>query len=115
MFDQWNNFFFDQSIKNDLRIYDNIDKNATGQVDDYTTRSSLDYPYFNEYYKLTAIDLSKQQKLDPDPKAIQEINFTRNLNIVEGARMFFIIEEVKEVLDFSKRKVNVLWFYFVLI
>ena len=47
MFDQWNNFFFDQSIKNDLRIYDNIDKNATGQVDDYTTRSSLDYPYFN--------------------------------------------------------------------
>ena len=38
--------FFDQSIKNDKITYDNIRKNATGQGDDYTTGSSLDYVYF---------------------------------------------------------------------
>ena len=55
------------------------------------------------------MDLSKQQKLDAGPKAIQQINFTGNLTIVEGAKMFFIIEEAKEtVLDFSKGTVRVL-------
>ena len=44
----------------------------TGQGDDYATGYLLDYPYFK---KLIAIDLSKQQKLDADPKAIQQINF----------------------------------------
>ena len=71
------------------------------------------YLYFKIYYKLIAIDLSKQQKLDADPKAIQQINFTGNLSRAEGATMFFIIKEAKEtVLDFSKGKVKVLWFYF---
>ena len=75
-----------------------------------------DYPYFKKYYKLIATDLSEQQKLDADPKAIQQINFTENLDRAEGATMFFIIEEAKEtVLDFSKGTVKVLWFYFVLI
>ena len=41
-----------------------------GQGDDYTTGCSLDYPYFKKYCKLIALDLSKQQKLDADPKAI---------------------------------------------
>ena len=55
------------------------------------------------------IDLSKQQKLDADPKAIQQINFTGNLDRAEGSTMFFIIEEAKEtVLDFSKGTVKVL-------
>ena len=59
--------------------------------------------------------LSKQQKLDVDTKAIQQINFSINLNRAEGATMFFIIEEPKEtVLDFSKGTVKVLSFYFVL-
>ena len=65
--------FFDQPIKSDLRTYDNIRKIATGQDDDYTTRCLLDYLYFKKYYKLIAIDLSKQQKLYADPKAIQQI------------------------------------------
>ena len=57
------------------------------------------------------IDLSKQQKLDADPKAIQQINFTGNLDRAEGLTMFFIIEEAKEtVLDVSKATVKVLWF-----
>ena len=63
--------FSDQPIKNDLKTYDNIKKIATGQGDDYTTECLLDYRYFKKYYKLIAIDLSKQQKLDADPKAIQ--------------------------------------------
>ena len=51
--------FFDQTIKNDLRTYDNNHKIATGQRDDYTTGCLLYYPYFKEYHKLIAIDLSK--------------------------------------------------------
>ena len=61
--------FFNQPIKNDLKTYDSIRKIATGQGDDYTTGGLLDYPYFKKYYKLIAIDLSKQ-KLDADPKAM---------------------------------------------
>ena len=82
-----------------------------GQGDNYTTGCLLDYPYFKKYYKLIVIDLSKQQKLDTDSKAIQQINFTGNLDRAEGLKMFFIIEEAKQiVLDFSKGTVKVLWF-----
>ena len=71
--------FFDQPNKNDLKTCDNIRKITTGQGDDYTTGCLLDYTYFKKYYKLIAINLSKQQKLDADPKAIQQINFTGNV------------------------------------
>ena len=58
---------------------------------------------------MVATDLSKQQKLDADPKAIQQINFTGNLSRAKGATMFLIIEEEKEkVLNFSKGTVKVL-------
>ena len=74
---------------------------------DYTVGCLLDYLFFKEHYKLLAIDLSKQQKLEADPKAIQQINFTGNLE--NNATMFFIVEEAKEtVLDFSKGTVKVL-------
>ena len=86
--------FFDQPIKNDLKTYDNIKKIVTGQGDDYTTGWLLDYSYFKKYYKLIAIDLSKQQ--DADLKAIQQTIFTENLDREEGLTMFFIIEETKE-------------------
>ena len=46
---------------------------------DYTRSCLLDYNYFNKHYKMIAIDLSKQQALDADPKAIQQINITGNL------------------------------------
>ena len=78
-------------------------------MDDYTTGCLPAYPYFEKYYKLIAIDLSKRQKLDADPKSMQQINFTENLDRAEGAAMFFIIEEAEEtVLDFSKGTVKVL-------
>ena len=72
-----------------MRTYD-ISKFATGQGDDYTTGCSLDYLHFKEHYKMIAIDLRKQQVLDADPKAIQQINFTRNLDRDADTTMFFI-------------------------
>ena len=54
--------------------------------------------------------LSKQQALDADPKAMQEINFTGNLDGNDNGLIFFIIEEEKEtILDFSEKTVKVLW------
>ena len=41
---------------------------ATGQGDDYTTGCLLGQNYFNNHYKMIAIDLSKKQALDADPK-----------------------------------------------
>ena len=91
--------FFNQPVRNDLITYDDIWKTATGQGDDYTTGRLLDYNYFKKYYKVIAIDLSKQQALDDDPKGIQKINF---------AGIFFIIEKAKEtVLDFSQGTIKV--------
>ena len=72
--------FFDKPVKNDLRTFDNIRKIATGQGDDYITDCLLDYNYFNKYYKMIAIDSSKQQALNVYLKAIQQLNFTGNLN-----------------------------------
>ena len=69
--------FFNKPVRNDLRTYDNIRKITIGQCDDYTTDCLLDYPDFKKYCKLIAIDLSKQQKLDSDPKAIQQSNFIK--------------------------------------
>ena len=90
--------FFNQSIKNDLKTYDNIRKIATGQGDDYTAGCLLDYPYFKKYYKLIALDLSKQQKLDADSKTLQQTDFTDNPTIGGGARMYLVIEEAKETV-----------------
>ena len=63
---------------------------------------------------MIAIDLSKQQALDADLKAIQQINFTGNLE--NQSTIFFIIEEAKEtVLYFLQGTVKVFWFCFALI
>ena len=73
----------------------------------------LDYSYFIENYKLIAIDLSKQQELDADPRAIQEINFAANLERAGNTTMFFIIEQAKgTVFEFSQGTVKVLWMQF---
>ena len=58
---------------------------------------------------MTAIDLNKQQALDADSKATQQINFNGNLSGNNNKVMFFIIEEIKEtIFDFSKGTVKVL-------
>ena len=87
--------FFDQPVKNDKLTYKNIRKIATGRGDDYTTGCLLDYIYFNKYYKMIAVDLSKQKVVDADPKAIQQINFTANLDRAGNTRFYFILEEAK--------------------
>ena len=109
--------FFDQSIKKDLRIYDNIRKITIRQGDYCTTDCLLDYIYFKKYYKMIARDLTKQQALDADPKAIQQINFTVNLNqgrnVIGNTTMFFVIEKSKEtILDFPQGTVKAFLFCF---
>ena len=87
--------FFDQPINSNIKTYEKIRKIATGQGDDYTTGCLLDYSYFKDHYKMIAIDLSKQQALDANPRAFQEINFTANLDRSGNTTKFFIIEEAK--------------------
>ena len=101
--------FFDQPIKYFNVTYENIRKIATGQGDDYTTGYLLDYPYFKNTYKMIAVDLSKQQALDAGPKAIQQINFTANLDRAGNTRVYFILKEAKEtIVDLSQGTVKVL-------
>ena len=66
----------------------------------------LDYNYFENYDKMIAIDLNKQHALDADPKAIQQTNFTENLEWEVQTPMYFITEEAKEtILDFLQGNV----------
>ena len=71
---------FDQPINGMNKTYEKIRKIATGEGDDYKTGCLLNYPYFKENFKMIAIDLSRQNELDVDPRAIQQINFTANLH-----------------------------------
>ena len=58
---------------------------------------------------MIAIDLRKQQALDADPKAMQQINFTANLDRARNTRFCFILEEAKEtVFEFSQGTIKVL-------
>ena len=82
---------FDQPVKKYTGTHENIRKIATGQEHDYKTGCLLDYNHFKKYFKMTAIALSKQQAIDADPKAIQQINFTGNLE--NNSSIFFVIEE----------------------
>ena len=58
---------------------------------------------------MIAVDLSKQNELDANPRATQQINFTANLERAGNTRIFFILEQAKEIrLDFSQEAVEVL-------
>ena len=78
------------------------------EIDDYATGCLLDYIYFKNYYKMNAVDLIKQQALDPDPKEIKWINFTANLDRAGNTRIYFIFEVKEAVLEFSQGTVKVL-------
>ena len=100
---------FDQTINNDYKTHENIFKIATDKGDDYTTGCLLNYPFLKENYKMIATDFSKQQVLDADPRAIQHIDFTANLDRAGNTTMIFIITEAKEtILDFSQGAIKVL-------
>ena len=101
--------FFDKPVKGNKVTYESIRKIATGQGDDYINGCLLDYPFFKETYKMIVIDLSKQQALDDDPRAIQQINFIANLDRADNTKIYFIREKAKEtILNFSQGTVKVL-------
>ena len=87
--------FFDKPKKDNKVTYENIRKIAIGQGDNYTTGCLLDYPYFKNSYKMIAVGLSKQQALDAAPRAIQQINFTVNLDRAGNTRIYFILKQAK--------------------
>ena len=99
--------FYDQSINDLIKQYDEIRKISTGQGDDYTTGCLLDIAYFEKNLRLIAADLSKQKTLDADSRAIQQIIFTGKTN--NEIRVYYILEQAKEtILEFSKGTMKVL-------
>ena len=99
--------FYDQSINDLIKQYDEIRKISAGEVDDYTTGCLLDFAYFEQKYRLIAADLSKQKALDADSRAIQQIIFTGKRD--NQIRVYYILEQSKEsILEFSKGTTKVL-------
>ena len=100
--------FYDQSINDSIKQYDEIRKISTGQGDDYTAGCLLDFAYFKNDFRLITADLSKQKALDADPKAIQQIIFTGQVDD-EALTLFYILEKSKEtILEFLKGTTKVL-------
>ena len=83
--------FFDLPIKTEEEAYEKIID--ISRNNEYTTGNLLDYDYFKKYYKLIAIDLSKQKVLKENEDLIQQINFIGRLE--EAANVFIIIEKKK--------------------
>ena len=89
---------------------ENIRKIATAQGNDNRTGCLLNYPYFKVHYQVIAINLSKQQALDADPRVTEQISFTGNLDSAGEKAMFYFSRKAKEtILDFSKGTVKVFW------
>ena len=58
---------------------------------------------------MIAVDLSRQQAFDADPRAIQQINFTANFDRASDTRVYFILEASKETkLNLAQGAVKVL-------
>ena len=81
--------FFDLPIKTEEEAYEKIID--ISRNNEYTTGNLLDYHYFKKYYKLIAIDLSKQQVLQENEDLIQQINFIGRLE------QCFIMVEKKNI------------------
>ena len=98
--------FFDLPIKTEGEVYEKIIE--ISRNNEYTNGNLLDYDYFKKYYKLIAIDLSKQQVLQENEDLIQQINFIGTLK--QTANVFIIIEKKEHtILEFSQNFANVLY------
>ena len=98
--------FFDLSIKTEEEAYEKIID--ISRNNEYTTGNLLDYDYFKKYYKLIAIDLSKQQVLQENEDLIQQINFIGKLE--EAANVFIIMKKKENtILEFSQNLANVIY------
>ena len=96
-----------KSINDLIKQYDEIRKISTGQGDDYTTGSLLNFSYFEKNYRLIVADLSKQKALDADSRAIQQIIFTGKTD--NKIMVCYILEQSKEtILEFLKETTKVL-------
>ena len=97
---------FDQPVKKDLKIYDNVGKITIDQEDGYTIGYLLDYPYFIENYKLIAIVLNKQLENDADPKGAQLFNFSGNLTHIQFQiqQHFLLLKKKKKPFQFFHHK-----------
>ena len=71
--------FFDQPVKTDIETYNKSQKKKK-KYHDSTINCLLDYPCFKEHYKMIPIDLNKQQAINADRKARQQIDFTANID-----------------------------------
>ena len=100
--------FYDQPISDLIKQDDEIRKTSTGHSDDYTTGCLLDYQYVKDYYNLIAVDLSKQNELDADSKAIQKIEFYGMSKT--KSQVCTVLEKPKEtMLEVYKARAKVLW------
>ena len=88
--------FYDNPIESDIEKHRELKKVMTGKGEDYTTGSLLVFNYFNKYYKLVAVDLSKQKELDADPRAIQQIEFKYTLG--KNSTIYWVLEKSKETI-----------------
>ena len=88
--------FFDHPVKRKQQAFEKLIEMS--RIDDYTTRSLLDYLYHQKYYKLIGIDLSRQANTNIP----QQISFVEKLEEDDGAVIFFIAEKQrKTILNFS--------------
>ena len=97
--------FFDLPIKTEEEAYEKIIDISRNF--EYTTGHLLDYDYFKKYYKLIAIDLSKQQVLLENEDLIQQINFIGRLT--EAVVFIIIGKKEKTILEFSQNFAHVLY------
>ena len=98
--------FFDLPIKTEEEAYEKIID--VSRNNEYTTGNLLDYDYFKKYYKLIAIDLSKQQLLQENEDLVQQINFIGKSE--EAANVFIIIEKKENtIIEFSQNLANVIY------
>ena len=99
--------FYDQPISDKLRKYDELRKVTTGKGDEYSTGCLLDYKYVKDHYNIIACDLSKQEELDADPRAIQQIEV--NFMLSDNSQILTVLEKSKEtILEFYKGTAKVL-------
>ena len=86
--------FYDQSINDLIKHYDEVRKVSTGQGDDYTTGCLLDLAYFKKNCRLIVADLNKQKPLDVITWAIQQIIFTGKASV--NVMIYYILEQSKK-------------------
>ena len=98
--------FYDNPIQSDIEKYRELKKVMIGKREDYATGSLLDFNYFDKYYKLVAVDLSKQKELNADPRAIQQTEFKYMLGT--NSTIYWVrVKSEETILEFYKGIVKV--------